>query len=53
MTVQGLLTLDGKGKPVQLILVGEGEYRLPWMRGPSPTRAIVEWQAAAKKPTSK
>lgn len=52
MSVEGLLTLDGKGLPVELLLVGEGEYQQPWMRRPSPTRAVVEWRAEAKKPAT-
>lgn len=45
--VAGLIQLDADDKPVRLLFVFEGTYKLPWDGADRPTGAIVEWSAAS------
>jgi hypothetical protein len=43
--LDGMLWLDGAGRPERLLLVGEGTFKMPWDKSPRPTAAVVEWRA--------
>jgi hypothetical protein len=43
--LDGVLFLDESARPVRLLLVGKGTFKMPWDRSPRPTAAVAEWRA--------
>jgi hypothetical protein len=45
--IQGSMDLAPDGRPLRLLMVSDGVFRMPWDRHPRPTGAVIDWQARA------
>ena len=45
--LEGELDLAADGRPLRLLMVTQGTFKLPWDHNPRPTGAVIDWQAGA------